>query len=215
MENKEALEFFRVTAGSADDALSCKLSLANDHTQMDADFILRHADRSTEILDLGSGTGLIIGKIYDKVASICAVEPFPEFTKYIVSSDNIEIHNATLLDFATDRKFDLITLFGVMHYFNGEEAAEVYRKYLPFLKKGGKLIVKNQFGVNEDVVVSGYSEEQQRNYFASYRHIEAEQRLLAGIGYGRMEVFDIYPPECNRWDNTHFYAITAEGPGAG
>ena len=30
------------------------------------------------------------------------------------------------------------------------------------------------------------------------------------IGYKNIEIVDIYPPEANRWDNTHFYSIVAE-----
>ena len=30
------------------------------------------------------------------------------------------------------------------------------------------------------------------------------------IGFKNIEKFDIYPPEANRWNNTHFYAIIAE-----
>lgn len=46
--------------------------------------------------------------------------------------------------------------------------------------------------------------------FASYRHIDKETLLLENIGYKNIKVVDIYPPEANRWDNTHFYAIVAE-----
>jgi hypothetical protein len=106
--------------------------------------------------------------------------------------------------------FDLVTIFGTMHYFSEREAVEIYTKYYPYLKEKGKLIVKNQFGVSEDVIVEGYSEEQKANYFACYRHIKKEQKILETIGYKNVEVHDIYPPECNRWDNTHFYAIVAE-----
>lgn len=74
----------------------------------------------------------------------------------------------------------------------------------------GKIIIKNQFGVRDDVVVEGYSEEQHSNYFAQYRFIDKEVVNLSNIGYQNISVMDIYPPECNRWENTHFYAIVAE-----
>jgi cyclopropane fatty-acyl-phospholipid synthase-like methyltransferase len=114
------------------------------------------------------------------------------------------------MDFSSNKQFDVITIFGVLHYFNEKEAMAIYQKYYPYLKKGGKMIVKNQFGVKEDVIVDGYSEEQQQNYFACYRYITKEQKILETIGYKNIEVVDIYPPECNRWENTHFYAIVAE-----
>jgi hypothetical protein len=77
------------------------------------------------------------------------------------------------------------------------------------LKPSGKFIIKNQFSVTEDVNVSGFSSELQQEYHAQYRNIDKEIEILKKIGYKNVEVFDIYPPECNRWNNTHFYAIVA------
>jgi SAM-dependent methyltransferase len=212
MENKKALDFFRTMSHDCKDTKQVKLanSSNNDQTSYDASFIMTYANKETDLLDLGSGTGLVINKLFDRVAHITAVEPFGEFTKYIVKSENIEAFNQTIMDFNSIDLFDLITIFGTMHYFNEREAVEIYTKYYPYLKERGKLIIKNQFGVNEDVMVDGYSEEQKTNYFAHYRHIEKEKKILEVIGYKNIEIFDIYPPECNRWENTHFYAIVAE-----
>lgn len=211
MENKEALDFFERMSQNTNDQKSVKLANASDFSQMDADFILKYCNANTEMLDLGSGTGLVINKMYDKVKNIVAVEPFASFTKFIVASPNVEIVNQTFDEFSQkDRLFNLITIFGTMHYFNEEESVKIYTKYFRNLKKGGRLIVKNQFGVTEDVTVEGYSEEQKTNYFAQYRHIDKEVANLKKIGYCNIEVADIYPPECNRWTNTHFYAIVAE-----
>lgn len=210
MNNKNALKFFENMSIKAKDNPNCvKLAHNTDFTDIDADLILGYANYDTSILDIGTGTGLIVNKIYDKVKSINCLEPFKEFTQYIVKSPNISIINDSIFEFKTNKQFDLITIFGSMHYFNREEAEKIYNIVYPLLNKGGKLIIKNQFGVDEDVIVSGYSEEQKTNYFASYRHINKEVALLESLGYKNTEVIDIYPPEANRWDNTHFYAIVA------
>jgi SAM-dependent methyltransferase len=211
MGNKKALDYFKMTANKqAVNALSCKVNSINDYTQIDANFILQYTNSDTKMLDLGSGSGLIINKLYAKIGSVVCVEPLEGFTRFIEKSENITIFNQTIMDFNSTDIFDLITIFGTMPYFNEQEAVEIYTKYYPCLKKGGKLIIKNQFGVNEDVTIDGYSEELQTIYYSHYRHIEKEQKILEVIGYKNIEVFDIYPPECNRWDNTHFYAIVAE-----
>ena len=210
MENKEALEFFRTISFNCKDEKEVKFTDNSDLTSNDTAFISMYVNKETALLDLGSGTGLIINKLFDKVAHITVVEPFSGFTKYIVKSENVEIFNQTLCEFEPRRQYDVITIFGVMHYFNEEESNAIYKKYFHFLKETGKLIVKNQFGVNEDVVIEGYSEEQKRDYFAHYRYIRKEVKMLENTGYKNVEVIDIYPPECNRWDNTHFYAIVAE-----
>jgi hypothetical protein len=96
-----------------------------------------------------------------------------------------------------------------MNYFNTDEATTVYKKAKSFVKLGGTLVVKNQFGVKEDVTVAGFSEEIGRNYYSNYRHVDSEVALLGLLGFKNIEVTDIYPAEFNRWENTHFYAITA------
>ena len=211
MENKEALNFFKLMSQNSDDPKSVKLAKSSDFSQMDADFIMKFADGKSKIMDLVSGTGLIINKLFDKVGSITAIEPFVPFTKFIHQSDNIRIVNQTFDEYVIDEfDYDMVTIFGTMHYFNENEAIAIYNKFFPVLKNGGKIIIKNQFGVHEDVVVEGYSEEQKCNYYAQYRKIDKEVLCLKNIGYKNIQVYDIYPPECNRWENTHFYAIVAE-----
>lgn len=213
MENKEALDFFHKMSEKSQDPKSVKLAKGSDFSQMDADFILKYADGNSTILDLGSGTGLIVNKLSDKVKHVTAVEPFPSFTRFILQRDNITIVNKTIEEFEIQRNdYDFITIFGVMHYFNEEESVGIYKKYQSALKSGGRgrIIIKNQFGVREDVVVEGYSEEQKSNYYAQYRFIDKEVRNLQSVGFINVKVEDIYPLECNRWENTHFYAIVAD-----
>ncbi|MDR2980583.1 MAG: class I SAM-dependent methyltransferase [Bacteroidales bacterium] len=210
MENKQALDFFQKMANTTQEEKSVKLGANSNFTNFDAEFILKHVGEDATLLDLGSGTGLIINKIYNSLNHVVALEPFEGFTKFIVKNDNIEVVHNDILTYNPKKQFDLITLFGLMHYFNEAEAIKVYEKYHLFLSPKGKMIIKNQFGLYEDVCVEGYSEEQKCNYYAHYRYIENEKKILKGVGFGNIGVFDIYPPECNRWDNTHFYAIVAE-----
>jgi cyclopropane fatty-acyl-phospholipid synthase-like methyltransferase len=208
---KEALNYFsKMAKGQNITPTSVKNIPANDFTSYDAEFILRYATSQTHILDLASGTGLTINKIYDKVNKITAVEPFESFTKFIQQSPNIEVYNQTLSDFEPKGEYDLLTFFGIMQFFTEEEALRLYKKYFSALKKGGKIIIKHQFGVKEDIFVAGYSEELKTEYFSHYRHLDKEMTMLKNTGYKNAEAFDIYPPECNRWENTHFYAIVAD-----
>lgn len=209
MQNKQALEYWQTMASSNPDEKVAKVNAVNDYTGIDANFILKYADQDSEILDLASGTGLTINKLYDKVGHIDAVELFPDFSKFIKATPKITVFNQDISQYQTDKQYDIITMFGVVSYFNKDEIEQIYRKYLDLLKPTGKLIIKNQFGVREDVDVSGYSEELKRNYFSQYRHLDIEVEILKKTGFGNIEIIDIYPPECNRWDNTHFYALIA------
>lgn len=210
MDNNKALEFWKTLASSNPDEKTVKVNPINDLTHIDANFILRYVNENTDILDLASGTGLTINRLYDKVRHIDAVELFPEFSKFIKSNPKITVINQDIVEFQTEKKYDIITMFGIVSYFNEEDIKKIYYKYFDTLKPGGKLIVKSQFGVKEDVEVSGFSQELQKDYFSLYRHLEKEVKILESVGYKNIDVVDIYPPENNRWDNTHFYAIVAE-----
>lgn len=211
MNNKNALDFFKKMTDRAKDNPNCvKMAKNTDFTHIDADFILKYADENSEILDLGSGTGLTVNKIYNKVQSIECIEPFKEFSDHIVKNKNISVINQSVLDFDTDKQYDLVAVFGLIQYFNKEESTAIYKKCLKWMKPNGKIIIKNQFGVNEDVLIAGYSEEQKTDYFSQYRHLDKEVLLLENLGFKNVEAFDIYPPEANRWQNTHFYAIVAD-----
>ncbi len=206
--NEDALNFFQNMANDPNCTQnSCKMAKNSDFSNIDAEFVLNYASKESSILDLGAGTGLLINKIYDKVSKIVAVEPFVKFTDYIVKSDNINIINQTINDYDTDEKFDFVTLFGVMQYFSEQEAVDIYNKIRKYLKPKGKIIIKNQFGTENDVNVQGYSEELGKEYFSQYRYLQKEVKILENTGFKNIEIFDIYPPECNRWQNTHFYAI--------
>ena len=209
MENKDALNYWTKVAQNNPNELIAKVNPCNDFTQMDADFIMKYANVNTEILDLASSTGLTINKYYQKVKHIEAVELYKEFSKFIQKTDKISIVNCTVMDYTSDKKFDIVHMFGITCYFSDEEVTKLYKKYYSYLRPNGKLIVKSQFGVDDDVIVSGFSKELQTDYFCCYRYLPKEVEILKTVGYKNIQTFDIYPPEGNRWSNTHFYAIVA------
>ncbi|MCX2716488.1 class I SAM-dependent methyltransferase [Helicobacter sp. MIT 21-1697] len=209
--NEKALEFFGALSKEARED-SVKLANNTDFSELDAKFILKYANEKSHILDLGSGSGLIVNKIYPYVEKIVCVDFYQEFTKFIAKNEKITIINEDLFSFNTQEKFDIVSAFGVMHYVNEQEAQELYQKYQQFLKPqgGGLFIIKNQFGIKETINVSGYSQEQKREYYSQYRYIEREKQILKDLGFEIIEVCDIYPKEANRWENTHFWAIVGK-----
>ena len=196
--NEKALGFFKNLTKHAKPE-TVKLAHNTDYTDLDAKFILKYATKESEILDLGTGTGLIVNKLYSFVGHIVCVESFKEFTQFIVDSKNVTIVNQDLFAFETSRKFDIITAFGIMQYMNEQESFKLYSKYKEFLKPNGIFIIKNQFGIHETVNVAGYSEEQKQDYYSQYRHIDKEKETLMQLGFELVEIYDIYPKEANRW----------------
>jgi len=39
--------------------------------------------------------------------------------------------------------------------------------------------------------------------------LEQEQKMLRQAGFEILEIVDIYPPEYNKWENTHNFAVVA------
>ena len=183
---------------------------AKDFSKYDIDFIKRFSGADKSLLDLGSGTGLLVNHLTSHFKEIVAVEKYSEFSKFITNTPNIKVVNSDIIEFETDRCFDLISLFGVMNYFNKEEAICIYKQTISSLEDKGKLIVKNQMGIDNDIVIDGFSEELQTDYYSEYRHVDKEIALLKSIGFRNIELVDIYPEVYNRWDNTHFYALVCE-----
>jgi len=206
MGNKNIIEYYNKLAKSIKDPKATR-NKAKDFSKYDIGLMKSFADKNKTLLDLGSGTGLLINHLVDDFKAVTAIEKYPEFSEFIRKSPNIEVINMDLLEFKVDCCFDYVSLFGVMNYFNKEEAIIIYEKALYFLKEEGKLIVKNQMGIDDDVVVDGFSEELQTNYYSEYRHIDKEVALLKSVGFGKVDILDIYPKEYNRWNNTHFYAL--------
>lgn len=209
--NNEALHFFEKLANNENcSPVSVKLVAKNDFTELDAAYIMKYADAESEILDLASGSGMTVKQLYRQVKSIVAVEKFSNFARFIERAENIVIVIDDITTYVPKKQFDLITCFGIMHYFDANEAEQIYRKYHNYLKKNGKILIKNQFGIQEDVLINSFSEELQQVYYSMYRTVENEIALLEKCGFTNCQVTDIYPPEANRWKNTHFYAIAAE-----
>ncbi len=210
MKNKNTLTFFQNMADNNPDEKSTKIIATNDFTDLDSKFILKYANKQSEILDLASGSGLIVNKIYKKVKHITAVEVFLQFSKFITKSKKVSIINEDITLFSTKKFFDLITMFGIVQYFNEKEIIKIYTQYRKNLKSNGKIIIKGQFGVKKDVIIEGFSQELKTDYYSEYRYINKEVDILDKIGFKKIKVVDIYPAKFNRWNNTHFYAIVAE-----
>ena len=183
---------------------------AKDFTEYDVKFMKRYANKNSVLLDLGSGTGLLINSLIDDFKKIIAVEKYPEFSKFITNHRNVTIINEDIMDFNTKELVNIVSLFGVIQYFNRDEAKIIYSNIYNTLPDNGILVVKNQMGIFEDVIIDGWSDELQANYFSEYRNVNTEIKLLEDLGFKEIEKVDIYPPEYNRWNNTHFYALVCK-----
>lgn len=187
--------------------------VASRHRQSDAlvhdlAFVRRFVGQGCAVLDLGAGSCVLADRLAElaEVRAVCAVEKFGEFFAKRPPNPKVETHASDVRDFRDPRAFDLVLLFGVMNYFADDEARAIYDGCRALVAPSGRLLVKHQCGVAEDVVVDGHSEELGHRYQAIYRARDHEAALL-GARFTVEEVVDVYPAALNRWPNTHFYGF--------
>lgn len=186
-------------------------NVAPDFSKFDVELVQRFSGSEKSLLDLGAGTGLLVNPLKQSFSSIVAVEKYGQFAEKIQSDGSLAVEIADLLCFSTEELFDVVTLFGVMNFFSDKEAELLYSRISGWLRPKGLLIVKNQMGVEEDVIVDGFSEELGMTYSSKYRSSHSETRLIEGsYGLRVKHEFDPYPDEFNRWPNTRFKALVAE-----
>jgi cyclopropane fatty-acyl-phospholipid synthase-like methyltransferase len=185
---------------------------APDFTQYDVAYMQQFQNAQRTLLDLGAGSGLLFNKLSPGFKHAIAVELYPQFSRFIDDRPNVTVINADVLEFETEKHFDLVIAFGVMNFFDREEAAKIYSKMFRFAAPGGRMIVKHQMGLTEDVIVDTFSEELRQNYYSEYRSLENEMALVSSAGFDDLRTTDIYPDAFNRWGNTRFMAITALKP---
>lgn len=179
-----------------------------DTSDLEVDFLMEYLDQSSDILDIGSGSGLIINKLIDKVKHITAVEKFEGFTKFIVNHPNMLVINADLKGFKIRKEYDAILLFGVAQCFPKEEAKELYENSYEMTNDGGLMIVRVHCGLKKDKTIDGFSNELETQYYAQYRQVDSEMELIKSVGFSSVEKFDIFPDSLNVWEDTrHFIFV--------
>ncbi|GLY62470.1 methyltransferase [Pectobacterium carotovorum subsp. carotovorum] len=208
MGNKSILDYYDGLAKKIKNPIEMR-NKAKDSTRFDVDLMKSYASSERSLLDLGSGTGLLVNELVSDYKNIVAVEKYRQFSDFILVSDNVKVINEDILELKTTELYDVISVFGVMPYFNQEEAKKIYSLITNSLRKSvhSVAVIKHQMGVDCDVTVNGWSEELNAEYYSEYRYVENEIALLHQAGFTRIDKLDIYPSEFNRWSNTHFYAL--------
>lgn len=209
MNNKIEM-FWRKRAQMNDQYTSARL-YNDERLNYDLKLIKGYLTNASYVLDLGCGSCIITNEIESIVQHITAVDKYGDFFRFCIKSNKIKTIQADIVDFKIQQEYDLILIFGVNNYITAQQAQNVYNNCFNMLKNNGILIVKHQMGEVEDVFVDNYSDDLECWYTAEYRSVSNEKTMLEQAGF-IVEVKDIYPPEMNRWENTHFYALIGAKP---
>ena len=181
-----------------------------DTSDLEIDFLKKYIQPNDDILDIGSGSGLIINKLIDLDVTITAVEKFEGFTRFIVEHPKMTVINADLIGFKIRKEFDVALCFGVSQCFVKNDMEGIYKNIYSMLKVGGCFVVRMQCGIEKTKVVNGFSEELQTNYFAEYRQSEEEIKLFEEIGFNSIERYDIFPDTLNVWPDSRHYIFVCK-----
>ncbi len=178
----------------------------NEYLKTDINFVKSHLNLNDEILDIGAGSGLVTNELVNSVRNIVAVETFEGLTKFI--HEDVLVINAELPTFKIRKEFDKIICTGVTHFFTKTDVEKIYENMFKMLKSNGKLIMRSHCGLNETVVINGYSDELSSEYFTEYRKLEDEVALIKAKGFEKVDVIDEVADELNVWENTrHYYFV--------
>lgn len=181
-----------------------------DTSDLEIEFLTNYLKKTDEVIDIGSGSGLIVNKLINHVESIVAVEKFEGFTKFIVDNPAVLVVNADLIGFKIRKQFDAALCFGVSQCFEEKSMADIYTNVYSMLKEGGLFIVRMQCGIEKGKTIDGYSDELKTDYFADYRHWEREIEILEKTGFKNIEKFDIFPDSLNVWSDTRHYIFVCK-----
>ena len=170
--------------------------------------------KKDDVLEIGSGCGAITGYLCDVANKVTCIELSLKRSKinaYRNNKTNLEIFVGNLEDVIFDKKFDIITLIGVLEYAEGfiTELEDKYVFFLKsiqkFLKPNGKVIIaiENRFGLK---YWSGYREDHYGEFFVgleNYYNVKEKKaktftkneliEIFNKAGYNKYKFYYPYP----------------------
>ena len=126
--------------------------------------------KNLKLLDIGCGTGTLISLFVKNNWKTLGIEP-SKFSYLIAKSKNLNVTNIFFEEFNCKKKYDVITLFGVLEHVTNPY--EILSKATKYLKKGGIIVfeVPSADSLIMNYLKSGHKLNQ------IYRFIEAARHL--------------------------------------
>lgn len=163
---------------------------------------------NAEVLEIGAGMGAITGILCDKASKVTSVELSKQrataLQKRCENKENLELIVGNFNDIKFNKKFDYITLIGVLEYaplYTGTDNPfeDFLKQIKKLLKDDGKLLIaiENQFGMK---YFSGAPEDHTGKIFDGIIGYENKNRIRT---FGKQELTSLLSK--TGFKNTKFY----------
>ncbi len=124
------------------------------------DFLPKHLDK---IIDLGTGTGLQLIKLYKEYPNVhtVAIDISKGMLKKLKErhiSDNITIVNKSFFDYDFEKDVDAVISTQALHHFEPKDKIVLYKKVYDCLKKDGVFINEDYFANDVEAEKHGFDD---------------------------------------------------------
>ncbi len=157
------------------------------------------------ILDLGSGAGILSRNIQKSGDTLTAVDFESDYNRFFLQSKKQKFIAMDVTDFKSEIKFDLILVHGVVTYLSKEEEGTLYRNILGLMGTGGTAVIKNQIGLEQEIIINLYSNDLEAEYSARYPFRNGQEHDLI-FYFGDIKTI-LYPERFNKFKETAHVAF--------
>lgn len=179
-----------------DDAELLKLKIQKETPKMKA---YVEPDKSTKLLDLGSGYGtwsFAFAKDVELVHAVDYIEDMIKIGRERAKDEgitNIEFFQSSVQEYTSDVKYDTIILSGICLYLNDTDMRQMLKKMQKYSKEGTAIILRDSTGLKERYIIEKeYSDRLKTMYSATYRTKEEYIKLFEKAGFELIKDEDMF-----------------------
>ena len=161
------------------------------------DFLPKNIER---IIDLGTGTGLQLIKLYEKYPNVYtwAIDISDGMLKKLEErhiSKNITIVNKSFFEYDFEANIDAVISTQALHHFDSNDKLTLYQKVYDCLKKGGCFIIEDYFASDDIAEKNGFYEyynlvRGKDKHYDTPLTMEHEIGILKKVGFNDVEKFE-------------------------
>lgn len=167
-----------------------KKQIIKKKIEIDKMFDYLDLNELNNFLEVGSGNGRWIFKLYDKVKSVTAVDYCESMVGVVkkkvrnLGIDNIHVFNEDAKKFLVDDIFDKILMSGLIMYLNDDSLDALFKNIDMMTRSGSEIIIRDTFGINGRYEINDkYSEALDTNYSAIYRSTNELVSMVKDYGF--------------------------------